>query len=54
MKIGCKIESVVGVNFKKLQAKIVRLGKGTRFESPWKQNTAMMSNFFLLYLNIKD
>ena len=25
MKIGCKIESVVGVNFKKLLAKIVNL-----------------------------
>ena len=25
MKIGCKIESVVGVNFKKLPAKVVNL-----------------------------
>ena len=25
MKIGCKIESVVGVNFKKLLAKVVNL-----------------------------
>ena len=56
MKIGCKIESVVGVNFKKLLAKVVNLIFKYILSSYFVQchlsSLNSLSTFFSLYLSL--